>query len=352
MSRGPARAHRALALLAALCAAGPARGLSIREGFEWDWDPVCVDRGTQWSSCFGVAGCANGRDLFVRRTNPGVCDYGSEVRFWLGAPALAPPAPPPPLRDQPSRWVASHVRDPRFRAPNGNTFEIMASREKQSSRFGHLQVDFHLDEDVPSSGLGEHYLVMHNLNLHGVVPCPPDGPGCEAVENARSNVGGVPGNPDSYMWYGVIAGTFGSGSAAIPYGSVGFVVEVSAEGATGNHLIDASFLPYSVGGRQDAFPRGTYRVAIARSDVDGRDIYEYSVLRWSPAQQAWEPIVPDRLGKTRSHSVRVPFRALVEPLGFEIPAGYVGLGAAWFGEASPNDAAWRRIDWDNLVVDW
>lgn len=338
-----------LAIGMCLLAPNPARALEIREGFEWAWAPLCVDPGTQWISCFAVAGCNNGRDLFVRRTNPGVCDYSEQVRFWVGRQAnTAAPTPPSVLGDPENRWVASHVNDPSFRKPNGDTFEILTSRAKQSSRAGVMQVDLHIPENVPVTGAGEHYLILHNLNLRGVVPCPADGAACP---DTRSNVGGVPGRSDSYQWYGVIAGAFGSGTEAIPYGSVGFAIEVSAQGRGGNHLIDESFLPYSVDGAQEAFPRGTYRVRIARTRIDGDDIYSYSVRRWNERARMWEPLTPDAPREAPAHEVRVPFARLVAPVGYEISPGYIGVTTAWFG-APTAGRGFRHVDWDNLVVDW
>lgn len=326
--------------------------LDIREGFEWDWSPACTESAVHSASCFEVAGCENGRALFVRRTNPGRCDYSDQVRFWQGRPAsLHAPRIPPALEDGggENAWVASHIRDPGWSAPNDDTFEILTSRAKQSSRFGSLQVDLHVPEDVPVSGGGEHYLIMHNLNLSPVVPCPRDGDDCPA--DAGSNVGGVPGNPSSYEWYGVIAGAFGAGTEAIPYGSVGFAIEVSAQGRGGNYLIDESFLPYSVAGEQQSFPAGKYRVRIERALRDGEDVYEYSVQRWNETAHAWSPLVPDgqRAGAAGGGAVRVPFARLLEPIGAEIPTGYVGLTAAWFG--APTQAT-RHIDWDNLITNW
>lgn len=338
-----------LLLGVSLLAPPPARALEIRESFEWDWAPTCVDPGTQWTSCFAVAGCNAGRDLLVRRANAGVCDYSEQVRFWIGRETdAAGPTPPSLLADTDNGWVASHVNDPSFPKPNGDTFEIMTSRWKQSARFGVMQVDLHVPEDVPVSGSGEHYLIMHNLNLDGVVPCPSDGTACA---DTSSNVGGVPGRPDSYQWYGVIAGAFGAGTEAIPYGSVGFAIEVSAQGRGGNHLIDDSFLPYSVDAAQEVFPRGTYRIRISRTRADGNDVYAYSVRRWNAETYQWEPLTPDAPRAPAGHEVRVPFSRLVEPIGFEIPAGYIGLTTAWFGAPTP-DGRFRRVDWDNLIVDW
>ena len=351
----------ALTALVLLMNLPTATALEIREGFEWDWSPTCTEHQTQWSSCFEIAGCANERALFVRRTNAGVCEYSSAVRFWTGArysnsPPHAPARPTVPreLEGQANEWTAAHFRDPRFAAPNGDTFEILSTRDEQRSRFGRMQVDFHVPRDVPISGSGEHYLVMHNLTLTGVTPCPGDGAGCP--ENARTSYGGIRDHPGSYKWYGVIAGAFGSGSPSIPHGSVGFAVEVSAEGAGGNHLIEGTFLPYSVGGKQAAFPRGTYRVSIERSERQGVDTYAYTVERWNITHAAWEPISPDGHdgGKdhNRSNRAAVPFARLVAPIGFELPLGYIGLSAAWFGSAASAADGASEITWDNLVVDW
>lgn len=345
------RRRRGSWLLALLVGAFPAGALAleIREGFEWDWSPLCVEAGTQPSSCFAVAGCENARPLFVRRTNPGTCDYSEQVRFWVGRESGAnTPSPPRALADAGHRWSASHVRDPGLAEPNGDTFEILSTREKQSARFGSMQVDFHVPNDVPVTGAGEHYLIMHNLNLSRVVPCTSDGTACG--DDVTSSVGGVPEHPGSYEWYGVIAGAFGAGTKAIPYGSVGFTIEVSAQGRGGNHLIDESFVPYSVDGAQESFPAGTYRLRIWRGDEAGVDTYGYSVLRWDGDVRRWLPIVPDtKSGNATGHEVRVPFSKLVDPIGFEIAPGYVGLTAAWFGAPTPE---FRRIDWDNLIVDW
>ena len=338
-----------LPALVFLVGATSAGALELREGFEWDWDPLCVDSAWRPTSCFDVLGCGNGRDLFVRRTNAGFCGYSDEVRFWSGrALALGAPTPPAALSEQANRWVASHRWDPAFRGANGGTFEILTTRDTQSSHSGSLQIDFRVPRPLGVSGAGEHYLIMHNLNLSSVDPCPRDGSGCG--DHAGSNVGGVSGNPDSYQWYGVIAGAFGAGTAAIPFGSLGFAIEVSAEGRGGNHLVEGSFLPYSVGGAQQEFPAGWYRVRISRQTVDAADVYSYSVLRWSDEARRWMPIVPDKAEPGHAaHIVRVPFSRLREPLGYEIPTGYVGLSAAWFGapEGRP-----RSVEFDNLVVDW
>lgn len=342
------RQWRAWTLLLALLAVPvESSALQVREGFEWNWNPLCIDRGTQWKSCFMIAGCENRRPLFVRRTNPGICDYSSEVRFWLGRETQTPAPRPPEGIEGPNRWSASNVRDPGFEAPNGNTFEILSTREPQSSRFGSMQIDFRVPEDVPITGAGEHYLIMHNLNLTPVVPCTPDGVACG--NDVTSNVGGVPGNPSSYAWYGVIAGAFGAGTEAIPYGSVGFAIEVSAEGRGGNHLIDESFLPFSVDGAQQSFPAGTYRVRIWRAEKDGVDTYGYSVLRWDPLTLRFAPLVSDPQSSARAPDVQVPFSRLIDTVGFEIPIGYVGITTAWFGEPT---SRFRHVDWDNLIVDW
>lgn len=287
------------------------------------------------------------------------------MRFWIGgrsrAHATSPEqaagargAPAPEAPSTPGEiagandWVAVHVFDPHFPRPNDDVFEILSTRERQTSRFGRLQVDLHVPEDVPESGMGEHYLVMHNLQLTAVAPCPRDGPGCETAEDAATSFGGIPGHPGAYRWYGVIAGSFGAGTKEIPYGSVGFAVEVSAQGAGGNHLVGASFLPFSVGGRQDSFPAGWYRISIERSVVAGVDTYAYEVARWASPARRWLPVVPDDGAQGGSARVTMPFSDLVAPIGFEIPPGWIGLSAAWLGERA--EAA--HVDWDHLVVDW
>lgn len=356
-------------LLFWLLVTGRADALEIREDFEWNWEPLCAARGVHEVSCFEILGCGNGRPLHVRRTSPGTCGYDSQVRFWTGAEndtsrrtnnpppesdaarttELAQPPPPAEMPAGENRWGAAHFRDPGEPSPNGNVFEILSSREPQSSRLGRMQVDFRIPEDVPVSGGGEHYLILHNLTVHGIPPCPQDtGDGCTSA--SRTSYGGIPGNASSYQWYGVIAGAFGSGSEVIPYGSVGFVVEVSAEGKGGNHLIDETFLPYSVNGEQKAFPKGTYRISIERGQASGVDTYGYSVQRWNETDGAFEPILPD--GARSSHTVLVPIEDLTAPLGFELPLGYVGLSAAWFGESSDAGGGRNEIVWDNLVVDW
>ncbi len=370
-------------------AAGPEERapLRIREGFEWDWEAGCSARHASGRTCFAIAGCANGRPLFVRRAGPGSCVYHGEVRAWLGREMAHRPVdttarpetkadagtaqtgetPTAPPGFPPNTRVASHLFDrARSRpgdAPNQNVFEIMTSRAGQSSPRGRMQVDLHVPHDVPRSGGGEHYLIMHNLHLTELATCPADDAACGNA-GARTALGGLPGDPRSYRWYGVIAGAFGDPS--LGFGKVGFVVEASAPGAGGNDLIDASFMPWSVAGEGKVFPQGWYRIAIERTGpVDPScplevtrsrqtgarcdDRYQYSVLRWDEAGAEWAALRPDDGGPNRRS---VPFMALTERHGAEIPPGQIGLAAAWFGEFAGGVSPTYGIDWDNLIVDW
>ncbi len=366
--------------------AAPERApLRIREGFEWDWEAGCSSAHASGRACFAVAGCGNGRTLFVRRAGPGTCVYHGEVRAWIGreiAPRLrgatahaattgvsaktsATPTAPPGFPS--NTRVASHLFDrARSRpadAPNQNVFEIMTSRAEQSSPHGRMQIDLRVPHDVPRSGGGEHYLIMHNLHLTELATCPVDDVACGS-DGGRTALGGIPGDPRSYRWYGVIAGAFGDSS--LGFGKVGFVVESSAPGAGGNDLIDASFMPWSVAGQGKVFPGGWYRITIERSGPpdpscpgktatmgkrsgDCGDRYAYSVLRWDQAHAKWLALRPDDGGPNRRSLL---FMALTERQGFEIPPGHIGLAAAWFGEFAGDMSPTDGIDWDNLIVDW
>jgi len=322
--------------LAALCAC-TAPGLELDEGFDRDW------------SAPGAATCRGGHATFVRRVANGSCGPGGSST-WSGAPARAHGAPSC-LRESgcDGDSVAVH-RFAEFRPTgdaiglvNRGVLEIMTTRARQSGARGTLRVDLHVHEDVPVSGGGEHYLVMHNLVLTEA-HCPRD---CPQVADTATAHGDGAGR---YLWYGVIGGAFGEPADAgspIRSGSVGFAVEVahalSASGDRPNDLIDASFLPYSVAGKGTAFPAGWYRIAIERTAT----VYRFSVRRLEEGR--FVPIVPDDADRGGTHVRSLPVERLAEPLGRPLPPGYVGLGVAWFGGAARRGA---HVDWDDLEVDW
>ena len=326
------RLRCALTLLVVLAAPRVAGALELREDFEgWTWDPGCHEAR---SACFAVAGCVNGRALFIRRVNGrrpiNQCDYGREVRQWTGE--RLPPsgeARGPEGGD----WAAAHVASPE----SGDSLELLSSRSRQSNaRFGEMQADFFVRSrgDLPR-GSDEHYLVFHNLALEEIAGCSADCPGAAS----DSSTSYATDEKRRWRWYGVIAGGFGE-RGGIGYGRLGFVVEVpNDDPARPVDLIDESFLPF--GEDTGRFPANRwYRVKIRRALDGGADRYSYSVALWEPTRSQWTTIgsrsFPSDL--LRAHS------------GDFLPAGYVGVSDAFFDPARAREGV--RVDWDNLRADW
>ncbi len=325
---------RAVAVAAWLSLAPATTGaLELQEGFERDWDAQVAPT------------CRSGRGTFVRRVVAGAC--GEPGSFaWNGEPGRAHGAPGCSEGSGcEENWVAVH-RFEHFEAggpfgtANRGVLEILTTREKQQSIAGRMRVDFHVHEDVPVAGAGEHYLIVHNLDL-AETECPRD---CAGVADTATSHGD---GPDRYRWYGVIGGAFGEPAdrdSPIHAGSVGFAVEVPRRveepGDRPNDLIDVSYLPYSVGGLGKAFPAGWYRIEIERT----AEQYRYGV--WRLEAGAFVPVVPDDGG---SHERRFSAALLAGPLGRPLGPGYVGLTVAWFGGAARQGA---HVDWDTLEVHW
>lgn len=327
-----------LLLAVLLCLApAPVPALEVIETFDRDW------------STPDAATCRGGHGAFVRRVASGPCgDPGSFS--WNGAPGAEHGAPA--CRGTAGcegdsvavhRFAEFEADGGPFGTVNRGVLEIMTTRDRQGAATGRLRVDLHIHEDVPVGGAGEHYLILHNLTVTETA-CDRD---CAGITDTAMSHGD---GPDRYRWYGVIGGAFGEPAdrdSPIRGGSVGFAVEVpndvSKSGGRPNDLIDVSYLPYSVGGKGEAFPAGWYRIEIEQ----GADSYRYSVLRFDGA--VFAPIVPDDAAQGGTHERRFPAALLAEPLGRALPPGYIGLTVAWFGGAP---RAGAHVDWDDLRVDW
>lgn len=326
-----------LSVLLFLPFATRAYGLQVEDDFDRDWS--APEAGT----------CKGGHGTFVRRiAGRGCADRGAFT--WAGGVALEHGAPSCARAEgcdgdsvAVHRFAEHEATGDPIGLANRGVLEILTTRERQSGERGRLQVDLHVPEDVPVTGAGEHYLIMHNLVLTEA-DCPRD---CPGVADTATAVGA---GPQRYRWYGVIGGAFGEPAdrdSPIAGGSVGFAVEVAnavdEPGGRPNDLVDVSFLPYSVEGEGKVFPSGWYRIVIERD----AETYGYSVRRWDG--ERFTPIEPDDAGSGGTHERRFPARLLSKPLGRPLPPGYVGLGVAWFGGAARQGA---HVDWDDLRVDW
>lgn len=344
MDRGSlCRLTVALIACAGLLPYGSAFGLTFTENFEsWAWNPGCVSEGTQYGSCFTVAGCGAGHPLFPRRvSNPGQCGYWGQIRDWVGGGNAFHGE----WTDVASQWVAVHLGE-----TSTSVAEWMTSRDKQAGTLGTLQADYFLDEDKPPTN--EHYLLMHNLQLTQITDgsCLRD---CSTVANTRTNYGSAkPPATDStrYKFYAAIGGWFGDvGPDSIGFGLHGFAVEVPTDG--GHELVNESYMqvPLTPAGK---LPGGWYRLQIQRHLVCGVDTYTYSVRRWNAALAVWQLVTldatPTETGfvPNTSNPRSFPATALYRyHSAGDLPVGYVALVDA---SLQPGVI----VAWDNVVVNW
>ena len=145
-----ARGFLAGLTLAWLLPAPSVRALEFGEDFDRDWSQP------------GAATCHAGQEVFVRRVANDACgtDYGGA---WEGGSAADHDAPWCASADTCGSLAVHRFSDfvpgtDGVGVANSGVLEIMTSARRQSSRQGRLQVDFHVHEDVPLSGAGEHYL--------------------------------------------------------------------------------------------------------------------------------------------------------------------------------------------------
>jgi hypothetical protein len=320
-----------LALLAVLAA--PLDAVSLNETFEgWAWHSTPNGYCAFGADCFNVMGCGNGKPLFIRRVvdiSNQSCAYYQEVWQWTGGETVFHGNDSAVSGTKVAAMVPSFADD--------GALELLTSRDLQAGPNGSAQVDFYLH----GRGMlgGEHVGLLHNLRFVELAGCSPD---CATVPFTRTTTNAGPG----FDFYGVIAGNFGEGSAAVPFGSHGFVVERACTppvGDTDGSLIDSTFIPVSGGLAANTW----YRIAIWRmheQEPGLPPLHYYGYTAYQRAGASWQEI----------GSRTIPTSKLLCSGGTLLPNGYIGFSALPDLGQPPGtpDGGIFHVDFDNLIVDW